>query len=186
VSAPEKLHDIEREFRNLVQTVVDQRWEREGRYSAKEILEDVRDNKANDKLWHLMAEQLAKRAAVSVIQHQMKTRTQTVHPAQQAFAFAGELPVPAITYKRAVVATLRATAEEYLWFAHWSQRRHQGTVRRSKVDKKELAKIERFARIVENNRGDDPNVTIEEIVSKRQERLAAFKKQRKNKKRRAR
>ena len=109
MSTPEPARDVEQEFRNLVQAAVDQRWEREGRYSAKEILADIRENQANDDLWQLMAEQLAARAAAGAIQRQMKVRTQTVHPAQQAFPFAGELPVPAINYKRSVVSTLRAT-----------------------------------------------------------------------------
>jgi len=183
MSMSEELRDVEHQFRALVQAAVDERWQRDGRYSAKDILADVR---VKEDLWKRMAEQLAKRAAVSVIQRQMKARVPSIHPAQEAFAFAKELPVPLITYKGTVVSTLRATADEYLWFSHWSQQRHKGTIRRSKVDKKELARIERFARVIQRDRGDDPKVTIEDIVRTRQERLEALRKQRKNKLRNAR
>jgi hypothetical protein len=169
-------HLLELQFRELVGNALEERWKRDGRYSAKDILADIR---TNDDVWKAMAEQFAQRAAVNAIHRQMAARDPGVDPAQERFPFAKELPVPSITYKGSVVSTLRSTAEEYLWFSNWYEHRHTGTVKRSKYDKKTLAKIKRFARIVEKYRGDDPDITVQAVFQARQERLDALRKQRK-------
>ena len=177
---PQEQHELELQFRALVSNALDERWQRDGRYSAKDILTDIR---TNDEVWQAMAEHFAQRAAVIAIRHQMATRDPAIDPAQERFPFAKELPVPSIMYKGSVVSTLRSTADEYLWFSRWYERRHNGTVKRSKYDKKTLARIQRFARIIEKYQGDDPTMTVQRIFQVRQERLEALRQQRKTTKR---
>jgi len=167
---------LELEFRGMVGNALEERWKTEGRYSAKEILADVR---ANDELWKKMMELFAQQAAVVAIRREMARRDPGVHPSQERFPFAKELPVPSITYKGSIVSTLRSTADEFIWFSTWYEHRYKGQVKRSKFDKKTLARIKRFERVVEKYRGDDPQISMEAIVKARQERLEGLRKQRK-------
>lgn len=172
--------ELELEFRELVGNALEERWKAEGRYSAKEILADVR---ANGEIWQKMMELLAQQAAVVAIRREMARRDPGVHPSQERFEFANELPVPSITYKGSVVSTLRSTADEFMWFSNWYEHRYRGQVKRSKFDKKTLARIKRFERVVERYRGSDPNLSIEGIVKARRERLERLRKQRKGQRR---
>jgi hypothetical protein len=179
VPSLEEQRKTELEFRELISAALEERWKKEGRYSAKDILEDIR---SNEKLWRAMAEQLAHRAATTLIRRRMASRDPGIDPAQERFPFAKDLPVPTIMYKGSVVSTLRCTAAEYLWFSNWYEHRHTGTVKRSRHDKKTLARVQRFARIVEKYRGDDPDASMEKVFRLRQEKLEALRKQRKNRK----
>jgi hypothetical protein len=171
---------VELQFRKLVSEALEERWRKDGRYSAKDILADLQNH---EEVWKAMAAQLAQRAAVVAIRRQMAARDPGIDPAQEKFQFAKELPVSSITYKGSVVSTLRSTADEYIWFSNWYERRHTGTVKRSKFDKKTLAKIKRLARIVEKYRGDGSEVTVRSVFQARQDRLDALRKQRRNRKR---
>lgn len=180
MATPEEQRELERRFRALVESAVAERWEREGRFSAKDILADVR---SDEEVWRGMLEQWAQQAAATAIRRQIAARDHGAHPSQGRFPFADELPLAAITYKGSVVATSRSTADEYLWFSRWYEKRHTGTVRRSGVDKKTLAKVQRLARIVEKYEAAQPGMTLQEILLLRQERLNALHKQRRKKQR---
>jgi hypothetical protein len=179
LSAPEQ-RKLELEFRETVGNALEERWKTEGRYSAKEILGDVR---ANEQLWQKMTELFAQQAAVVAIRREMAKRDPGVHPSQEQFPFARELPVPSITYKGSVVSTLRSSAEEFIWFSNWYEHRYKGQIKRSKFDKKTLARIKRFERLVLKYRGDDPQISVEGVVRTRQERLEGLRKQRKGRRR---
>jgi hypothetical protein len=172
---PEAIRALEAEFRELVNKAVHERWTRDGRYSAKEILSDIR---CDEKVWRAIADQFAERAAAVVIRRQMTVREPENDPAQEKFPFANELPVPSITYKGTIVSTFRATADEYVWFENWYERRLAGTVKRSRFDKKTLAKVKRFGRVVERYHDVNPGMGVREIIEARQERLVALRKQR--------
>ena len=171
---------LELEFRETVGGALEERWKTEGRYSAKDILADVR---ANEQLWQRMTELFAQQAAVVAIRREIARRDPGVHPSQERFPFAKELPVPSITYKGSIVSTLKSTAEEFIWFSNWYEHRYKGQIKRSKFDKKTLARIKRFERLVLKYRGDDPQVVMEAIVRARQERLEGLRKQRKGRRR---
>jgi hypothetical protein len=168
------------EFRELVAKAAQDRWEREGRYSAKDILEDIR---ADEKVWRAIADQFAERAATFVIRRQMSAREPENDPAQEKFPFAKELPVPSITYKGTIVSTLRATADEYVWYQNWYEKRLAGTVKRSRFDRKTLARAKRFGRVVEKYREIGPTMGVRAIIEARQERLAELRKRRKGRNR---
>lgn len=173
-----KLNDarvLQDEFRELVSRAVQERWERDGRYSARDILSDIR---CDEKVWRAIADQFAERAATVVIRRHMTARQPENDPAQERFPFAKELPVPSITYKGTIVSTLRATADEYIWYTDWYERRLEGTVKRSRFDKKTLARVKRFGRIVEKYRETNHSMSIRAIIEARQERLAALRKKR--------
>jgi hypothetical protein len=173
---PEGARVLVAEFRELVSKAAQERWERDGRYSAKEILEDIR---ADEKVWRTIADQFAERAATLVIRRQMSAREPEGDPAQEKFPFAEELPVPSITYKGTIVSTLRATANEYVWYENWYEKRLAGTVKRSRFDKRTLVKVKRFGRIVEKYREVDSSMGVRAIIEARQERLAELRKRRK-------
>jgi len=180
MQSPAEQRKLESEFRRLVGDALEERWKTEGRYSAKEILNDVR---ANSELWQQMMELFAQQAAVGAIRREMKRRDPGVHPSQESFEFAKELPVSSITYKGSIVLTLRSTADEFAWFSKWYEHRYTGQVKRSKFDKKTLARIKRFEKVVEKYCGSDTPVSIEEIVKARQQRLEKLRKQRMGRKR---
>lgn len=175
VQSPEEHHKLEAQFRELVNNALEERWTRDGRYSAKDILSDIR---CDEKVWRAIAEQFAQRAAAVVIRRQMTAREPENDPAQERFPFAKELPVPSITYKGSIVSTLRASADEYVWYTNWYERRLAGTVKRSRFDKKTLAKVKRFGRVVEKYRDENPGMDVRAIIEARQERLAALRKRR--------
>jgi len=162
---------LEVEFRELVNKAVQDRWDRDGRYSAKDILKDIR---SHEKTWIAIAERLATLA----IRKQIAARELGVDPAQEKFAFVKELPVSSITYKGTVVSILRASAEEFMWHTKWYRRRLAGIVKKSKAEKKTLARLERVDRLVGKYREDDPNISIREVIEARHERLAALRKKR--------
>jgi hypothetical protein len=167
--------EFEAEFRELVSKAVEERWERDGRYSAKEILSDIR---CDEKVWRAIAEQFAERAATVAIRRHMAAREPKPDPAQESFAFAKELPVPSITYKGSTVSTLRATAEEYSWHTDWYERRLTGTLKRSRFDKNTLAKLKRFGLVVDKYREADPTISVRAIIEARQARLAKLRAER--------
>ena len=171
---------LELEFRETVGSALEERWKTEGRYSAKDILADVR---SNEQLWQKITELFAQQAAVVAIRREIARRDPGVHPSQERFPFAKELPVPSITYKGSIVSTLKSTAEEFIWFSNWYEHRYRGQIKRSRFDKKTLARIKRFERLVLKYRGDDPQVGMEAIVRARQERLEGLRKQRKGRRR---
>ena len=144
--ARKNLNAIENEFLELVTRATQERWDRDGRYSAQEILSDIR---SNEQVWRSVAESLAEKAASAVIKRQMKAREPERDAAQDKFAFASELPVPSIQFKGSIVSTLRATAAEFAWYSDWYEKRHEGTVKRTKHDNRTLARVKRLARLVD-------------------------------------
>lgn len=166
---------LETEFRDLIMRAAEGRLLREGRYSANDILNDVR---SDEQFWQTIAEGFAQRAATAIIHRQLASRKAELPHSQQAFSFVKELPVPTITYKGAVVSTLRATPEEYAWYTGWYERRLNGTVKRSRFDKKTLARLKRFGRIVDKYRTNDPNVSLRAVLEARQTRLEKLRLQR--------
>jgi hypothetical protein len=141
------------EFRAMIDKAAQERWERDGRYSAKDILDDVR---SDEKLWKAIAEQFAERIATTAIRERMKARQPDRDPAQLKFPFANEIPVPSINFKGTVVSTLRASSEEYLWFEGWFEKQQKGIERRNKADKKTLARVHRLGRIVRSSQEEHP------------------------------
>jgi hypothetical protein len=163
------------EFHELIDRAVQQRWERDGRYSAKDILGDIR---SDGKIWEAIAKQFAERVATTAIRQHMKTREPDTDPAQQKFPFANEVPIPSITYKGTKVSTLRATGEEYRCHEKWYENRLKGTVKRSKYDKKTLARIKGLGRIVGKYCETDTNATVRTVIEERHKRLEELRKQR--------
>lgn len=80
VQSAAEQRELELEFRELVANALEERWKAEGRYSAKEILVDVR---ANGEIWQKMMELLAQQAAVVAIRREMARRDPGVHPSQE-------------------------------------------------------------------------------------------------------
>lgn len=174
MKTPEETRRLQEEFRELVSKAADERWKKEGRYSARDILSDIR---CDEKVWRAIADEFAERAATVVIRRHMAAREPDNDPAQEKFPFAKELPVPSINFKGTIVSTLRATAEEYVWYTDWYERRLTGTTKRSKFDKKTLARVKRLRRLVEKE--SKPGMTVRAIIEERQERLAELRKRRK-------
>jgi hypothetical protein len=173
--ARKNLNSVETAFLELVTRATQERWEREGRYSAQEILNDIR---GDEKVWRSVADLLAEKAASAVIKRQMKAREPERDPAQEKFAFANELPVLSIQYKGSIVSTLRATAAEFAWYSDWYEKRHKGTVKRTKHDKHTLARVQRLARLVDSYTETNPGITVREIIEARQAKLEALRKRR--------
>ena len=163
------------EFYHLVDKATEERRERDGRYSAKDILNDIR---ADERLWRAIADQLAERVATTAIHRRIKARQPDTDPAQQKFPFASEIPIPWINFKGTIVSTLRASADEYIWFEGWYEKQLNGTEQRNKTDKKTLARVKRLGRIVRTYQEEHPGLGVREIIVARQERLAELRKKR--------
>jgi hypothetical protein len=169
------------QFRAAISYATDARFEKHGRYSAEEILDDI--IAADNGGWAAIRDQLARRAALGIISAQMRQEPRTVDDNQ--LKLWPELPVSRISYKHSIVASQRASVEEFLWYERWFENWCSGRVRRSEEDSKTLASIQRFGTVLRRYAGKDLTREVAGVVEERKARLEALRKLRKNRARKA-
>lgn len=167
------------QFRAAISAAITERFEQHGRYSAEEILEDV--IAATDSGWGAMRDHFAQRAALGVISAQMRREPRTVDDAQ--LKLWPELPVSRISYKHSIVASPRATIEEFLWYERWYENWCNGRVKRSEEDTKTLARLQRFGNLLRKHGGNDTGREIGAVMDERNARLDELRKVRKKRRR---
>jgi hypothetical protein len=170
---PDAQRAVELEFHEAIRQALTVRFDKDGRCSVEELLQDVM--RAHPKLWASMLEELAKKAAIQMIRTQVAREMPKIDEDRQGHLWP-EIPVQTIRYKRSVVDCARSTAGEYLWYARWFKNWCNGRVKRSEQDAKSLAEIEKSARIVERYARGDESKPLAQVMEARHQQAGVREK----------
>jgi hypothetical protein len=149
---PERLHKLISEFNGAIDKARTVHFEKTGRVSPAEVLAEVKASHPD--AWEAVKESLAEQAALREVRRAIKNAPYVIDE-QQNF-FADLLPVPTIWVKDTLCATESLTVAEYRKVTEALDHRHNGIVKRSSIDAKEVAMYGRLLKKIETySRGDD-------------------------------
>lgn len=153
--------------RRLNRAIENAKANRQGAFQAESVAQDVIS--MNPALWETAREQIAREKLIAIITGTLRQPLSKINSAQLNLPGFEDVP-EYIRAKGRWIKIQDATAPDLQSFHEWYTKRLQKSIERTKRDRQILQDIERLTRIVVRYSKQDAEITVREVLAKREVR----------------